>query len=111
MKYLFTLVLAFAASTSQAQILATYVGSIQKVSASEYLTGKGYWKAVPQVCRPYVRPQSFGFAASAEKSLAASSVSCPQAEITVDLEGSSFCRDQGGREIYFAPTVVAVKCF
>lgn len=95
----------------QAKILGVYVGSIEKMSQAEFLIGKGFWKQIPYVCQPYTRQQSFGFSAIADASLRTSNISCNKAEITLELERSSFCQDQGGREVYYSPTVVSIKCF
>lgn len=111
MKLFIAALMTLSTYAAQAKILGIYIGSIEKVSQAEFLTGKGFWKQIPNICKPYTRQQSFGFSAAADSFLRTSNISCPQAEITLDLEDSSFCQDQGGREIYSSPTVVSIKCF
>lgn len=111
MKMLLTAAVLMASLSAQAQSLAVYIGPIQNVMESEFLVGKGTWKSVPKKCIPYVRGQDIGFSATASDSIAGSKMTCNRAEITLDLEGSSFCQNQGGREIYFSPTIVSIKCF
>jgi hypothetical protein len=111
MKMVFAMLVTLGSMAAQAQILATYSGSIQKISDNEFLAGEGTFTTVPSQCVSYVSKQSHGFSASTKGSLSQADIKCDQAEITVDLENSSFCQDQGGKEFYFPPTVVAVKCY
>jgi hypothetical protein len=111
MKMFFAMFVTMGSVVAQAQVLATYSGSVQKVIEGELLVGAGVWKSVPSQCAPYITKQSQGFSASVTASVGQADIKCEQAEITLDLEKSSFCQDQGGMEVYFPPTIVAVKCY
>jgi hypothetical protein len=102
--------LAFPFSAFSAQ-LATYQGSFDNMGRSGFAIGEGQWVQVPAACKSYVRPGVIsGFAASATDNRFAGISSCAKAVITFDLEGSSFCQNQGGREVFYSPNIVAIQC-
>lgn len=75
-----------------------------------YLIGEGKWASVPDECIKFIDQETSedGFSAAAPPG--SPIADCENAVVTLDLEGSSYCKDQGGTEVFFRPKIIAVDC-